>query len=276
MADPMHILSLGAGVQSTTLALMAAAGEIGPLPTAAIFADTGAEPAAVMRHLDWLETQLPFPVHRVMHKRGLLVEMEATIADGGRFVTPPFYTETEDGKREGMTRRQCTREFKIQPIEQKIRELMGLKKGQRGPRHVAAVIWQGISLDEIQRARKGIEGWQEFRYPLIEKRMTRHDCLAWMESRGYPRPPKSACTFCPFHDDTLWREMRDNAPDSWAQAVRVDRMIRDIHQQGTGGLKQRLYLHRSLKPLDEVDLRTPEDFGQVDMFAEECEGMCGL
>jgi len=37
----LRALSLGAGVQSTTLALMAAHGEVGPMPDCAIFADTG-------------------------------------------------------------------------------------------------------------------------------------------------------------------------------------------------------------------------------------------
>jgi hypothetical protein len=273
--NPLHILSLGAGVQSSTLALMAAHGEVGPMPDHAIFADTGAEPAGVYRWLDWLEKQLPFPVHRVMHKEGLLKEMEKTIASGGRFVTPLFYTAT-DGQREGQIRRQCTREFKIQPIERKIRELLGLAKGQRGPKHVAVVCWQGISTDEIQRARKGIEGWQQFRYPLIEKRMTRQDCLAWMAAKGYPLPVKSACTFCPYHDAALWRDMRDNDPDSWAEAVRVDKLIRSVHEKGTDGIEKELYVHRSLVPLEEVDLRTPADFGQLDAFSEECEGMCGI
>ncbi len=39
----VHTISLGAGVQSSTMALMAAAGEITPMPAAAIFADTQAE-----------------------------------------------------------------------------------------------------------------------------------------------------------------------------------------------------------------------------------------
>ena len=63
--DPMHILSLGAGVQSSTLALMAAKGEVGPMPMAAIFSDTQAEPKEVYDWLDWLEKQLPYPVYRV-------------------------------------------------------------------------------------------------------------------------------------------------------------------------------------------------------------------
>lgn len=61
----LRVLSLGAGVQSTTMALMAAHGEIGPMPDCAIFSDTGWEPKAVYDHLEWLEQQLPFPVHRV-------------------------------------------------------------------------------------------------------------------------------------------------------------------------------------------------------------------
>ena len=60
-----HYLSLGAGVQSSTLALMYATGELTPMPEAAIFADTQAEPQSVYDWLDWLETQLPYEVHRV-------------------------------------------------------------------------------------------------------------------------------------------------------------------------------------------------------------------
>lgn len=63
----LHALSLGAGVQSTTMALLAAHGDIGPTPDCAIFADTGWEPKAVYDHLSWLMSPnvLPFPVHVV-------------------------------------------------------------------------------------------------------------------------------------------------------------------------------------------------------------------
>ena len=60
-----HFISLGAGVQSSAMAFMAAHGEITPMPEAAIFADTQAEPQSVYDWLDWLEKQLPFPVYRV-------------------------------------------------------------------------------------------------------------------------------------------------------------------------------------------------------------------
>ena len=55
----LHVLSLGAGVQSSCMALMAARGEIGPMPTAAVFADTGDEPASVyMTGFDFFQSRI--------------------------------------------------------------------------------------------------------------------------------------------------------------------------------------------------------------------------
>ena len=64
VAEMLEVISLGAGVQSTTMALMAAHGEIEPMPDYAVFTDTGAEPTAVYKHLEWLRSPnvLPFPV----------------------------------------------------------------------------------------------------------------------------------------------------------------------------------------------------------------------
>jgi hypothetical protein len=266
----MHILSLGAGVQSSTLALMAARGEITPMPDCAIFADTGAEPRRIYEYLDYIEGLVPFPVHRVMNADGLLKNVEGAIA-GGRFAGAPFFTESDTGK-EGRLRRQCTREFKIDPILRKTRELLGVAKGERVGKAVRCTQWIGISTDEAQRMKDSMEAWKVNRYPLIELNMSRRHCLEWMQRNGYQLPTKSSCTFCPYHDDALWRDMKMNDADSWAEALRIDEMIRG----GVRGTTQRLYLHRSLKPLAEVDFRNASDVGQADLFGEECEGMCGV
>lgn len=63
--EPIHVISLGAGVQSSTMALMYAIGELSPMPACAIFADTQDEPQEVYEWLNWLERQLPFPTFRV-------------------------------------------------------------------------------------------------------------------------------------------------------------------------------------------------------------------
>lgn len=96
------------------------------------------------------------------------------------------------------------------------------------------------------------ETWQVNRWPLIERRMTRHDRLRWLERHDYPLPPKSACIGCPFHSDARWRDMRNNDADAWADAVDLDRTIRS----GFRGLRGEVYLHRSAVPLDAVDLTT--------------------
>jgi hypothetical protein len=267
----LSVISLGAGVQSSVMALMAAHGELTPMPDCAIFSDTGAEPRYVYEWLDWLETQLPFPVHRVMWKQGLLENIKESVA-GGRFASPPFFTES-DSQDSGRLWRQCTSEFKIQPIERFIRrELLNLEPSQRGPKEIAVEQWMGISTDEMQRMKDSRLHFIRNRFPLIESRMSRSDCLRWMADKGYPMPQKSSCTFCPYHDDAFWRDMKLTDPESWQQAVEVDELIR----AGVRGTTQKLYLHRSLTPLVDVDFRNAADFGQMDMFEEECDGMCGV
>ena len=292
-----YIISLGAGVQSSTMALMAAHGEITPMPDCAIFADTGAEPQRVYEWLNWLETQLPFPVYRVMHKTGLLDNILSEDVKGAvkdRVVSVPFFTkgqvkkavEWDDNDNEtawaivevrGLTRRQCTREFKIQPIEKKVREMCGLAKGERVKKgQTLAVQYIGISTDEATRMKDSQTHWIQHRWPLIEKRMSRRDCLDWMKTKGYPAPAKSSCTFCPYHDDRLWRDMKDNDPKAWDQAVMVDRYLRSGIAGVARNMTANLYLHRSCQPLEEVDLSTAEERGQLNLFENECEGMCGV
>lgn len=266
----MNILSLGAGVQSSVMALMAAKGEITPMPDCAIFSDTGWEPKRVYEWLDWLETQLTFPVYKV-NKGNLRDDLLGALGDG-RFASVPFFTES-DNKGGGLLRRQCTREYKVEPITKKIRELAGLKPKQRAKGVINVDLWIGISTDEIIRMKPNRETWIENRWPLIDAHMSRQDCLQWMEKNNYPMPEKSSCIGCPYHDDKAWRDMKLNDKESWDDAVMMDKVIRD----GVRGTKQKLYIHRSLKPLDEVDFRNLEDMGQTTIeFGEECEGICGV
>lgn len=265
----MNVINLGAGVQSSTMALMAAHGEIEPMPDVAIFADTMAEPLAVYTWLKWLVSQLPFPVHIVAKDEGLRASVMDAVLNK-TFNKVPFFTESESGG--GLLRRQCTQEFKITPIRQHIRGLLGLGKGQRAPREILATSWIGISTDEASRMKPSRDHYIAHRWPLIEAGMSRFQCLEWMAKKGYPTPPKSACTFCPYHSDAMWRDMKMNDEKSWDDAVIIDKRIRN----GVRGTTQKLYLHRSLKPLDEIDFRNAEDFGQQSMFDDECEGMCGV
>ena len=278
MNDPIHILSLGAGVQSSTLALMAAKGLVTPMPQCAIFADTQAEPPSVYRWLDWLEKQLPFPVHRVT--AGSLTERITTTRvnrkTGERYYSNmiPAFTLNPDGTK-GIVGRSCTSNFKIVPIMKKSRQLGAIKRGQKT---VGVVQWIGISLDEVSRMKDSRDPWAESRWPLIEMRMNRHDCFRWMEANGYPAPPRSACSYCPFHSDAEWRRLKTQEPEEFAKAVEVERLLQAAHASITtpGKMVGTAYLHNSLLPLDQVDFSTEEEHGQINMFQNECEGMCGV
>lgn len=94
----------------------------------------------------------------------------------------------------------------------------------------------------------------------------------WLEKRGYPRPPRSACTFCPYRTDEQWQQMKSEEPEAFADAVAIDESIRGGYINNSFAL----YVHRSQKPLAEVDFRSAEDMGQINMFNNECEGMCGV
>ena len=266
-AARMRILSLGAGVQSSTLALMAAAGEIGPMPDCAIFADTQAEPAAVYKHLDWLcSGVLPFPVHRVT-EGSLLLRIGKTTGKGQWPNMPiPAFLSAADGSRAGLANRSCTRDFKLRPIRRKQRELVGLTM-RRSPITPIVEEWIGISRDEAHRMKPSRDLWVESRWPLIEAGMSRQDCLAWIEKHGYPRPPKSSCTFCPFHGRAQWEAIKAD-PEAWAQAVEVDLRIRNLWH---GRVPGELFLHGSLRPLE--DAVSDE---QGDLFGNDCGGICGV
>ncbi len=258
-----NVISLGAGVQSSTMALMAAHGELTPMPDCAIFADTQAEPASVYRWLDWLGPKLPFPVHRVtagnLSAAALLLKTSAKGTTYTKHSVPAYIVDAE-GK-SGLLMRQCTTSFKIEPIQRKMRELRGGEP---------AVQWIGISTDEAHRMKPAREPWLTNRWPLIEAAMRRTDCLRWMADHGYPIPPRSACVFCPYHSNEEWRHLRDEEPEAFTAAVAFEGELQKT-MSAVSGFRGTPYLHRGLRPLAESDLSAP----LLPLFGNECEGMCG-
>ena len=141
-----------------------------------------------------------------------------------------------------------------------MREIVG-PKGQ-------AEVCIGISVDEAYRMKPSHNKWQHHTWPLIDKRMTRWDCLQWMERNGYPTPPKSSCLGCPYHSDRQWQEIKDGPSDEWADVVELDKAIRVVPK-----MQKMQYMHRSCQPIDQVEFTNEK---QVDLFNNECEGMCGV
>jgi len=279
---PLRVFSFGAGVQSSYLARAAMVGDIEPFDHV-IFADTGDEPSAVYDAVEWWRkkfTQSGTAFHIVHGRTGYAISADlrrVVSGESSNVGNPPLFTVGEDG-RQGMIRRKCTSDYKVVPIQRKLRELVGVA-GKRHTHITEALAVQtfGISWDEAQRMRDPIYTWLRHDYPLVDARTRRSDCIATLENDDrFPNPVRSACWHCPFHSDEEWRYLRDNDPESFAKAVALDRDLRTGNGLSPSGLTSVVYLHRSRRPLEEVDFDNEEDRGQGNLFSEECEGMCGL
>ena len=271
---PTQVLSLGAGVQSSCLALMANRSEYGlSKPDFAIFADTGWEPQAVYDHLEWLRSQLSYEI--IVVDNGNIRDniLKGKIPDGSKFLGIPAFLVNSDGS-SGILRRQCTTHYKTNPIHSYLRERLGILPGRRAPKNVQVEMWLGISVDESIRQKPSREEWITKRYPLIEQNLSRAQLYDWF-SRSYPgrNLPSSSCIGCPYHNDSMWKHLKDKDPKSFRDAVFVDQALRDVPTIRSV-IKGKAYLHRSRIPLIDVDFSAVTDY--EDLMAEECEGLCGI
>lgn len=261
-----HIISLGGGVQSTAMLLMACHDELTPKPMCAIFSDTGWERQQTYDTVKFLEAYAEgfgIPVYTVSNGN----IREDTLNPNKRSPSMPFFINTEKGKK-AMLRRQCTADYKIRPIRKKIRELLP-NSSHKNP----VQMWIGISLDEVQRMKPSDVKWLPNKYPLIEKRLRRNDCVKWMRDNGFQTPVKSSCIGCPFHDATEWRSLNS---DELADAIEFDNKVREIGLTHPSKKKKfadnRVFLHRDCVPLSDLSFETNED--QQTLFGTE-EDTCG-
>lgn len=265
--EKITMISLGWGVQSWTLASMSALGEL-PRVDYAVHADTHHERQGTYEHAakwtPWLADH-GIEVVTVSSSRTDVVREDWSSA-----VLIPAFTLSNDGSK-GMVKRMCTQDWKIKPIRRFLRSK--LKKLPPG----AVDSWHGISLDEFQRMRTSDVAYINNVYPLVERRITRQDCIDWLTAKGLDVPPKSACTFCPYHTLGEWGRMKREGGPDWQEAQGVDRAIRRKRQldRGKPGYEVRkgidLFVHPSRKPLQEatavendqlaLDLEIPCDGG---------------
>ena len=176
-----------------------------------------------------------------------------------------------DGRRSGMMRRQCTGDWKLDPIRRWCRQAM---------RRVGVPMlrdrveqWLGITLDEVARMKQSCVGYIKLGYPFIdalERPWSRVDVKRWLLENGLPIPVKSSCVFCPYHDRATWREIRRSGAGDWEKAVAVDAELRDRAPGFVG------YVCKQRRPLAECDFESQEDRGQLTLWDEECSGMCFL
>lgn len=230
--------------------------------------------------LDYFEKiALPFAQHHGLN----LIQLRKTKRDGsietlrGRIFSTarsvPIPARLSNGAPGNRT---CTADFKIRVVAKWLRQHGATPDNP-------ATTGLGISTDEIHRARtdSGIPH-QMLEYPLIDRMLSRKDCIKIIQSAGLPVPPKSSCFFCPYHSPAEWMRLRREEPELFERAVEIDKRIRDksislkgeftpIYQMTESGdfdesgypilvstgkiigwRDEKQYLHPSLRPLEQA------------------------
>ena len=294
-SEHYNIISLGGGLQSTTMLLCSLHGVI-EKPDCAVFADTGWERDSTYKNVEMLRDYADqFDVPVVTVKGYTSVRKQALDPEYG-FVHIPFYQESTNGKYKQQVKKQCTNHFKIQPIKKYLRDTYGKK--------ATFSQWIGISTDEALRQKPSKFKFIKNRYPLIEMRWGRGHCIEWLKTNGFSVPSKSSCVGCPLHSNEVWLDLTN---DERHDAIDLDEKIRDTNATSTKVMQSKpthqdqieafniehydkinydpakliqikemkAYLHSSRRPLKEF-YDSPADYPKelFDMESEECTGMC--
>lgn len=276
-----RILMLGAGLQSSCIAEMVVEGEL-PRIDFAVFADTGDEPPWVYEQVWYLAGRLAsvnIPLIVTYFSKTSLSQTAKTVK--GKFASMPVYVRDAHNGRISMLKRQCTNDWKIEPTRGEVRGWLlerGLAKqitdklgrtSRRVNSNVKVEIMLGISWDEITRMKDNGPGWTINTFPLIDRRMTRLACAQWLTDHGLPLPKKSSCIMCPFHDNDYWAFLEEEHPAIFEEACAFDDWLRTPEGQAAmSRIEGVAYLHRSAKPLREIDFRTKLPMEEL------CDGFC--
>lgn len=219
----------GAGVDSTAIAVLICQGKL-PKPTYAWIVDVGYEPKTTWAYVaDVLQPKLS-EVGVTLH---ILKTTDYTqndlVRDG--HATIPAYRKKEDGSIQKF-HTHCSNGWKARVAERWLR--------QQGA--VAIEQWVGISAEERKRIRTSEKAWVRLRYPLVERGMTRNDCIYLIGQAGWPLPERTSCYLCPHRSLGDWRRLAARNFEDFQRAVDAEKVIQITNPD--------VFLHSSGKPLD--------------------------
>lgn len=302
MTAPLRTFSYGGGVQSTAALVLQAQGRLDfPVFLFCNVGDDSEDPETIayVEHV-----AKPYAAHHGIE----LKELQRDRRDGtvetlyGRLTregsrSVPIPVRMDNGK---PGTRSCTADFKI--------KIVGRELKRRGATEAnKAVVGIGISLDEIERVNnRRAQPYEIPSYPLIfdlDPALRRSDCERLIRqeplpesmagplraaigqlpviTRGdllasgftrLPRPPKSACWFCPFHRPNTWAEMRRDRPELFRRSCELETLLTE---RRTMLGKDPVYFTRFARPLADA---IPEAQDMLPLFdvteASDAGGLC--
>lgn len=255
----MKILSCGAGMQSTALALMSCENKITsnkfpmvPVYDAVIFCDLGKEPPWVIEQVHFIEkackdVDIPFYI-LFTH---LYQDFKANFGKS-RTVAIPFWSVDKFGKK-GKMMRHCTIDYKINTIEKFVRwTLLGYKKGARTRKEDinAHEMHIGFSVEEKHRCSGSHNGMFVNVFPLVEMNLERKHNYAYILDVWGLDTKASACNFCPFHRNYFFKHLKENHIDDYKELLELDNIL-EVQQPNTK-INSKIYISRSRKRIKDL------------------------
>ncbi len=180
-----------------------------------------------------------------------------------RVVSIPFWTLDQDGKK-GKMMRNCTMDYKIGLIQKYVRwELLGYKKGQRTrPEDLKAhEMHIGFSAEESRRCSENPHKMFVNCFPLVEMGLERKDNYAYIRDVWGLETKASACTFCPFHRNYFFENLRENYSDQYKELLEFDQMLE--REQPNTKIRSKLYISRSRKRIADLE---PDECQDAECF----------
>lgn len=253
-ANKKQVWSCGGGRQSCAIAALIIDGKL-PRPDVSVIADTGRERFSTFPYLHQHVIPALAAIGVTLHivKAAEWSYYGTGYIDGSGGLMLPVYTYDKDGKATKNTP-DCSGAWKRDAINRWLSRTFGITRSKY-------VKWIGFSCSpkELVRAarmsRSAKEGGGKSRFPLIELGLTTPDCLHIVERMGWPEPKVSACWMCPNLKDS---ERGELTAEEQGLSIEFEREMREKFP--------RAFLHGSYIPLEEIDLKKPND-----LFTEVCD-----
>lgn len=229
-----QVLNYGGGLQTVCVCVLIAEGVL-PRPDRIVMADTSRE---VQSTWDYLHED----IQPYLEKHGLpaveIAKHELATVDlyssKSSTILIPVFTET------GKLSSWCSGEWKTEVVKRHLRAT-GVK---------SATQWIGYAFDETKRwkDKPTEDGPWRLRFPLVELGIVKIDCNVIAKKAGLRAARKSRCWCCPNQPNEEWRQLRDELPEQFELACKLDEEVRaDDDRNG-------VFLHQDRVPLREADL----------------------
>jgi len=187
-------LSHGVGVNSTALMLLLIDDNV---EFESVFSDTGCENPETYEYLDYLQKrgyEITRIIPQVKEKRGIYDNLYDYFWSWQGI---PI-----------IHRRQCCVKFKKQPVDKYVKQ--------------PCEVMLGYDFNERKRRRTKNRKQITFIFPLIERKITREQCVDIIREHGLLVPIRSGCYLCPYQSKKTWKRLRDNHPDLFMKAMALE------------------------------------------------------